>query len=121
MIRIASIAILEASLSTGIQANVLKQFSLEKKVESSELVVIATVIRIEGQGCLDGYQCAYLKISSVLKGSPDAEIPVLFDGPIAEEESDCCEQGRSYLFFLTKVRGSYYASSNGPYGIYRTP
>jgi len=121
MIRLLSVVILLAALSNSAQGNVLKELSLDQKVESSELVIIGTVVGVKEQGCLEMYRCAYLKVVSVLKGSPDAEIPVLFDGPIAEEESACCEAGRSYLFFLTKVRGAYYASSNGPYGVYRTP
>jgi hypothetical protein len=102
-------------------SNEYKELSLSRKAAISDLVVIGRVTRVDGDGCLDMYKCAYLEMSSVLKGTPSKSFPVLFDGPIAEEESDCCEKGKTYLFFLVRVRGTYYASSNGPYGIYGIP
>lgn len=100
------------------KSNHYPELTLSEKVQASDIVVIARVVTVNAGGCPDMYRCARLTISTTLKGSPPATTDVLFDGPLAEADPRCCEVGQSYLFFLKNVKGPYFQSSNGPFGIY---
>lgn len=100
--------------------NQYKELSLVKKVEQSDLVLIVKIISVTSKDCIEMNSCASVKIQSVLKGVPDKDIKMIFDGPIAELNPSCCKVGSTYLAFLKKVKDKYYQSANGPYGIYET-
>lgn len=98
--------------------NQYKELTLSQKVDASDTVLIARVASVYKNGCLKMNSCARLKILTVLKGKSSENMAVLFDGPIAESDPLCCEVGHDYLFFLKRVNGIYYQSSNGPFGVY---
>lgn len=100
--------------------NKYKELSLAKKVEYSDLVLIGKVISVTSKKCIGMSSCASVVIRSTLKGAPAKDIEIMFDGPIAESDPLCCKVGSTYLMFLKNVKGKYYQSTNGPYGIYLT-
>jgi hypothetical protein len=100
--------------------NQYKEFSLAKKVEYSDLVLIVKVISVTSKECIGMSSCASVRIKSTLKGAPTKDIEIMFDGPIAESDPLCCKVGSTYLVFLKNVKGKYYQSTNGPYGTYMT-
>ena len=100
--------------------NQYKEFSLAQKVENSDVVLIVKVISVSSKECIGMSSCASVKIQSTLKGAPTKDIEIMFDGPIAESDPLCCKVGSTYLVFLKNVKGKYYQSTNGPYGIYVT-
>jgi hypothetical protein len=100
--------------------NQYKEISLAKKVEYSDLVLIVKVIAVTSKVCAPMNRCASVSIKSTLKGSAPKDIQMLFGGPIAESDPLCCKVGSTYLVFLKNVKGKYYQSANGPYGIYLT-
>lgn len=99
--------------------NQQREMTLSEKVESSDLVLVASVVAVDGWECLGMHRCARLNVATTLKGTAPVDMAVLFDGPIAEENPLCCEVGQTYLFFLKRTKGSYFQSTNGPFGIYR--
>ena len=109
--------------SMAAYCNVYLEISLKEKVEKSSLVVIGKVVSTTyyDDKCMADHRCADVTISEVLKGHGKKEIRVVFDGPLSEANPLCCEVGASYLFFVTRVGENYYATVNGPYGIYKLP
>jgi hypothetical protein len=101
------------------ESNQAREMTLSRKVDGSDIVLIARVVTIDDGDCLHMYRCAKLSVSTVLKGDVPRVFSVLFDGPIAEADPLCCAAGQTYLFFLKKAKGSYFQSVNGPFGIYR--
>jgi hypothetical protein len=105
-------------------ANAVPELSLEKKARLSDLVVIGRVesTRPEKVGAGEEYEYARVHVDRVLKGKPPDQLDVLFRGMVAEFDPDCCEVGKSYLFFLVKQkRIGRFESVNGPFGIYPIP
>jgi len=101
------------------ESNQTREMTLSRKVDTSDIVLIARVVAVDDGKCLDMYRCAKLSVSTVLKGDVPREFAVLFDGPIAEADPPCCDVGQTYLFFLKKAKGPYFQSVNGPFGVYR--
>ena len=60
-----------------------------------------------------------MKVTQVLKGEVRGKVIVLFGGEDAEANPLCCEVGSIYLFMVVHVNGDYYATVNGPFGIYK--
>ncbi|HJU41067.1 MAG TPA: hypothetical protein VJ724_15970 [Tahibacter sp.] len=106
-------------VSSASQGYSYEEMSLEDKAKASELVLIGQVSTIFEKGCKSRYTCASLKVVNVVKGVPKGGIFVLFDGPIAEWNPECCEVGVSYLFFLKHLDGNFFSSTDGPYGVYK--
>ncbi len=96
------------------------ELSLAKKVEHSDLVLIVKVVSVSSKECTGMSRCASVKVQSTLKGAAPKDIEIMFDGPMAESDPLCCKIGTTYLVFLKNVKGKYYQSTNGPYGIYAT-
>jgi hypothetical protein len=124
-----AIVLLAVLVTAGdLRANDVHDLPLEKKARLSDLVVIGRVesTRIESFVGASGYRYARVHIDSILKGKPPERLDVMFGGSIAEENPDCCEVGKTYLFFLVKDksvnrRSDGFESVNGPHGIYPIP
>lgn len=120
--RIASVlcTVVVATIFTsfGVYANALPKLSWAERSEKSDVVLIAKVTSITHDKCLDVATCARLKVLVVLKGVYKPGHMLLFDVPISEHNPKCCIIGKTYLMFLKNVRGHYYLSVNGRYGIY---
>ncbi|WP_413624406.1 hypothetical protein [Luteibacter sp. Lutesp34] len=100
-------------------SNQQHEMTLSEKVESSDLVLMASIVAVGDGECLAMHRCARLNVATMLKGKAPVDMAVLFDGPIAEENPLCCEVGQTYLLFLKRTKGAYFQSTNGPFGIYR--
>lgn len=106
-----------AMAPTGVaSSNQVPEKKLEERVALSDMVAIATVIRVDQGGCRRDFSCAHLRVTKSLKGPKVDEIVLLVDGPIAETEPACCIVGSTYLLFLQSVGGGIYSSTNGPFG-----
>lgn len=101
-------------------ANQYKEATLGQKVANSDEVIIGQVVSTSQTDCLASFSCATIKVAQRLKGGEVSEVAVLFAGPIAEENPNCCKVGATYVFFLKHIKAAYYESANGPYGIYPT-
>ncbi|MFL7963360.1 hypothetical protein ACEI36_14105 [Pseudomonas kielensis] len=96
----------------------LKKMSLEDKVSSSDLVFIGLVTKTQRNSQDFGYDLAITQPIEVLKGNPSEDIKIAYNGTIPEAQPNCCEVGKSYLFFVSKnPKGDYYPV-NGRYGVY---
>lgn len=96
----------------------LKKWPLEEKVASSDFVFIGSVVKIIKNNQDFGYDLAVTTPTEVLKGTPPAEVNIIFNGSIPENQPSCCDTGKSYLFFVSKnPKGDYYPV-NGRYGVY---
>jgi len=113
-----SMAVLVFFMPIEAMCNSYKEVSLDRKVEISELVVIAKVVSVSSVACGEKVSCAVVHVSDVLKGRAPPEIVVIFEGPIAELNPPCCEIGSTYLFFLRGDGRGHFESVNGPYGVY---
>ena len=83
-------------------------------------ILVGKVLHTSDGVCEFDSKCATVRVLSSAKGSQSSEIRVLFAGPISELNPVCCEEGATYLFYLTKIEGSdLYESSDGVYGVYR--
>jgi hypothetical protein len=99
----------------------VKEFSLEDKAKNSNIVIVGHVVSVTKLNCPFENTCAEVAIDSVLKGNEKETIRVVFDGVITELNPLCCEVGSHYVFFLKKLSGNVFESTNGPYGIYKVP
>lgn len=98
--------------------NSYPELDLQSKTSSSDLVLIATVESISQVDCETQVRCARLTIQHLLKGTPEGPVDVLFDGPIAEFNPECCKPGSTYLFFLKKSVHGRFQSVNGRFSVY---
>lgn len=117
---VLALAIAAGLPSIPASANDYPEITLGKKVANSDVVVIGQVTSTSQTDCLKMYNCATIKIADQLKGVKPSKILVLFNGPIAEENPICCKVGATYLFFLKHIKGPYFDTVNGPFGIYQT-
>ncbi len=100
-------------------ANDVRQYSLEKKARLSDVVVAGHVLSTRTEPPIGGGETyARVRVDAILKGTPGENVEVLTRGMISEFDPDCCVIGKSYLFFLVKLRKGGFESVNGPYGIY---
>jgi hypothetical protein len=106
-------------LSLQIKANDIVELSLEDKARESDLVVIGTVQEIFPPTVTQEYSLAEINIKSELKGHVKGKLSFYFNGPISEENPDCCDVNGVYVFFLKKSDLGFYYSVNGPFGIYK--
>ncbi|WP_434702521.1 hypothetical protein J3P85_16570 [Pseudomonas sp. Z1-12] len=96
----------------------LKKMSLEDKVSLSELVFIGVVTKTQKNSQDFGYDLAITQPIEVLKGNSSEVIKIAYNGTIPEAHPNCCEVGKSYLFFVSKnPKGDYYPV-NARYGVY---
>jgi hypothetical protein len=103
-------------------ANVVREYSLEKKTRLSDIVVIGQVVSIHQEpGAGAPLEYAHIQVDKVLKGSALKSVDILSKGSIAEADPECCEVGRVYLFFLVKEQKNIFESVNGRFGIYAIP
>jgi hypothetical protein len=100
-------------------ANAIPKYSLEKQARLSDLVVIGHVASLETVP--PGFEYARVRVDTILKGSTPAELEVETRGMVAEEDPPCREVGRSYLFFLQRLKNGRFVSVNGPFGVYPLP
>jgi hypothetical protein len=111
-----------AVLARHAAANEVREYSLEKKARIADVVVAGHVLSIgadpPGRG---GWPYARVRVDVVLKGTPRGDIEVLTDAGIAEMDPECCEVGKSYLFFLERVKSGRFESVNARFGIYALP
>jgi len=118
------VAIIALTLFSSLAyCNIFTEISLQQKVQRSTIVVIGKVksVSVSDGHCIANNRCAEVRVSQVLKGKVSGKVFVLFAGEDSEANPLCCEVGASYLFFITRVSGNYYATVNGPYGIYKVP
>ena len=108
-------------ISSFLSANVVRELSLEQKVNQSSLVLIGSVVKVRDQVNPDGSEYALVNVQSVLKGvgRKPVQIRVLYHSNISELDPKCCELGAVYLLFLEKLPGGGYRSVNGAFGVYR--
>jgi hypothetical protein len=102
-------------------SNHVPEKSLEERVGTSDLVAIATVLRVDKSGCRKDFSCAHLRVTKSLKGPKVDQIVLLIDGPVAEFDPACCVIGSTYLLFLQSVGNGIYGSTNGPFGAVLVP
>lgn len=114
----AFVFLLACGMSHCARSLELRELSLDEKVASSEIVMIGSVKKIIKNTQDFGYDLAITVPTTVLKGTPPKEIKFAFNGSISEMHSDCCETGKSYLFFISKNTDGDYNSVNGRYGVY---
>jgi hypothetical protein len=122
--RFLLIAVLTAAallFSEACLGNYVKEYSLEAKAKHSDVVIVGHVVSVSKINCPYDSTCAEVAIDTVLKGKETETVRVLFDGQISELRPVCCEVGAHYLFFLRKLKGNVFDSTNGPYGIYKVP
>jgi hypothetical protein len=102
-----------------VSANDVPRYSLEKKARLSDVVVAGHVLSV-GTESPDrgGWPTARVRVDAVLKGTPGEEVEVMTRVGISELDLDCCEIGKSYLFFLVKAKNGRFMSVNGPHGVY---
>lgn len=103
------------------RSNHVPEKSLDERVAMSDLVAIATVLRVDKNGCRKDFSCAHLRVTRSLKGPKVDEIVLLVDGPVAELDPACCVTGSTYLLFLQSVGTGVYGSTNGPFGAVLVP
>ena len=99
--------------------NKLRIMPPTERISNSSLIVIGRVLQVDKkikQGMWTN-KFAVISVTDVLKGESDAEVNVEYEGPIAELNPQCCEVGRSYIFFLRRVDGYIFVPVNGPFGI----
>lgn len=101
------------------RANEVREMSLENKVRLSAIVVIGSVISTKTETVSNiELEYARIRVDTVLKGKVPDSVDVLAKGSISEMDPNCCEVGKTYLFFLVKSRNGKFESANGPFGIY---
>lgn len=99
-------------------ANAVPDWSLERKVAESAVVVIAVATEPRARTTKEGYVYAKVRVVRALKGTPEPEMEVMTVGPIAEFDPRCCKKDRTYLLFLAPSTLGAYFVVNGPYGSY---
>lgn len=104
----------------GTQANDVVDRGFEWRTLHSSDILIGEVVQAPEELCAFDSRCATVRVLSSAKGIQAGQIRVLFAGPISEMNPICCKVGGTYLFYLNRVRNSeLYATSDGPFGVYR--
>ncbi|MGO9487195.1 MAG: hypothetical protein ACLPX9_21905 [Rhodomicrobium sp.] len=100
-------------------ANFVEEYSLEKKVQLSDIVVIGKAVSTNNRVSADTlFEYSVVRVEKVLKGDPPESFDFLSRSGISELDPNCCETGNVYLFFLQRLKNGKYWSVNGPYGVY---
>jgi hypothetical protein len=107
-------------VTTPLRANILVEYSFQRKMDASDLVIvgIVTSVHAPSAGGYDG--TATVRPLATLKGVPQAEIIVQTQDIIPEADPRCCQTGASYVMFLRQAGdGSGLISVNGRFGMIR--
>ena len=94
---------------------------LDAKARQSDLVIVGRVVRLHVRSSRSvgiEVRTADVVVKATLKGASQETIEVLYRSPIDEYAPDCCEVGKSYVFFLKKMPNGQFESSDSSYGIY---
>jgi hypothetical protein len=97
------------------------EISLVEKINQSSLVAIGRVSAINAESCLIYYNCAKVEVSKILKGHSERNIQVRFGGELIELRPNCCDVGKTYMFYLKNGAQGIYESVNPPHGIFEIP
>jgi len=91
-----------------------RDVSFDQKARDADLVIIGRVVSTEG-----GPQYARVKATTVLKGRTPEAIKFVVETGISEMDPYCCtEVGRSYLFFLHRLKNGAFESVRGHFGVF---
>ena len=100
-------------------ANFVEEYSLEKKVRLSDIVVIGKVLSANNRVSADTlFEFSAVRVEKALKGNPPLVYRFLIEVRHFELDPNCCETGKVYLFFLQRLKNGKYWSVNGAYGVY---
>ena len=104
----------------GAWAYSAEEFSLERKVQLSDAVVIGRVVseprKLDTNSAFE-YNTIHTEIT--LKGTVPKSFDFINKTGIPEDEPDCCEVGKVYLLFLRNLRNNKYEFINGMFGAYK--
>lgn len=118
ILRGAVIAVCVLAAAREVSANDVREYPLEKKVHLSDLVFIGHVVSVRrDNGKNIGREYAHVRIDTVLKGAARDYVDVVSKGGIAEDDPQCSEVGKGYLFLVIRWRDTF-ESVNGPFGVY---
>jgi hypothetical protein len=99
-------------------SNIITELSFKEKWNISDVVILATVTRTDGNPRTNLSSTATARTMRVLKGMPGAEVVLRTWGGVPERNPRCCELGGTYVMFLTRhTDGKTYASVNGRFGL----
>ncbi len=101
-------------------------YSLQKKPskllwEQSELVIIGEAIRNSKTNSDFGTRFVVVDVKAVLKGQRKARVDIWTETTISEQDLDCCEIGKEYIFFLESTPDGRFLSVNGRFGVVPLP
>lgn len=114
------IGLLAFVLTASLSAFEIPKKSLEERVRAADVVFVGKVRRIEQlrEGEADGTSVAVVEVITFMKGDASGDVRFVFHTGIAEEDSDCCVVGRTYVLMLRNVGQGLFASVNGRYGVF---
>jgi hypothetical protein len=115
-----SVAILVSNASL---CYTIEDMGLEAKAKKSDLVFIGTVQQTNCChenffGASKDSGVALVLPTSVLKGSAPPKVKFRYWMGMPEWRVDCCEIGKSYLFFAVKEESGTYHTVNKRFGVY---
>lgn len=119
MRRVIAVFLLSLSCCTGAIANEVRRFSLKELVDRSDLIAIGV-----GTGQRDRSETISINeisavdVNLILKGTSASSVQIITRGEFIELDVDCCDQGTSYLIFVTEARSGMYAPTNGRYSVF---
>ena len=92
---------------------------LDKKARMADLVIVGEVAGLSNRVVGEiREKFAKVTVTATLKGQSLGSVSVMYSGPISELNPNCCEVGRSYVFFLRNFGTGEYESADGRFGIY---
>lgn len=120
-------------------ARELREYTLARKVDASDLIFLGEVIALERpKSVMDGVNAyAVIKVTQPIKGARAGdELNFVVRGAITESDPDCCDVGSKYLFFAVKGvqilvldgteigskfdrQSEFISASNGKFSTYR--
>lgn len=140
MKRISSVLLVLAVLCTQSAsfAREVREYTLEQKVEASDLIFVGDVLSIERpKQETEGVEAfAVVSVTESIKGTQQGkELKFVVRGAIAESNPACCSVGSEYLFFARNgvqvltleensiggkivLQGEFVSSSNGKFSTY---
>jgi hypothetical protein len=120
--RIVAVLVLgSALLGASVWTNEAPKLTLEQKVHQADLVGVGrvTAVNVADPRRKGLEHIATIRIHTLLKGTAESSISLVYDTGIYEIDPQCCVSGATYLFFLKRDSRGLFTSINGPRGVYR--
>jgi hypothetical protein len=110
--------IIVAGLPIPASANLLVEMSFREKMAESDIVIVGTVSSTARSHAGEYDGSATITVLATLKGEPVSKLVVLTRERIAEESTQCCAVGATYVMFLRRTPdGKGLRSVNGRFGM----